>query len=104
MTNFALCMRGARRSGQIQRIFSNVACGLACCASQDGDAERAATLHGISHASIDAYGGAWDPNEERIRDSDLAQLRETLGASFDRCYENGRMMQRDEAFSFVLSL
>ena len=96
-------MRGARRSGQIRRIFSNAACGFACCATRDGDAERAAALHGISQASLDAYGGDWDPNEQSIRDADIAQLRQTFGASFDRWYESGRMMGREEAFAFVLN-
>jgi predicted ATPase/DNA-binding SARP family transcriptional activator len=102
-TNFGVCIRVARRSGQIRRIFSNVACGLAACATHDGDAERAAALHGISQTSLEAYGGNWDPNEQGIRDADLAQLRRTLGISFERCYKSGRMMERDEAFSFVLN-
>jgi predicted ATPase/class 3 adenylate cyclase/DNA-binding SARP family transcriptional activator len=103
-TNFSLCMRGARRSGQIRRVFSNVACGLACCASRDGSSERAAALHGIAQAALDAYGGNWDPLEQRIHDADLAQLRRTLGTSFERWYESGRMMGRDEAFAFVLNV
>ena len=102
-TNFALCLRGARRSGQLRRVFSNVACGLACCATRGGYAERAAALHGISQASLDAYGGSWDSNERPIRDADIVQLRRTLGATFDRCYESGQVMGRDEAFAFVLN-
>jgi predicted ATPase/DNA-binding SARP family transcriptional activator len=102
--NFSLCIRGARRCGQIRRVFSNVACGLACCATRDGDAERAAALHGVSQASLDAYGGSWDPIEQSIRDTDIAQLREALGKSFERWYESGRRMGRDEALAFVLNL
>jgi tetratricopeptide (TPR) repeat protein len=102
--SFVLCLRAARRCGLIRRALSNVACGLACCSSSDGDSERAAVLHGISQASLDAYGGDWDPNEQRIRDADIAQLRRTLGTSFDRLYESGQTMGRDEALSLVLDL
>ena len=80
----------------------SVACGLACCATRYGDEERAAALHGIAQASTDAYGGDWDPNDKQIRDPDLEQLRRALGASFDRYYESGRMMGREETFAFVL--
>jgi predicted ATPase/DNA-binding SARP family transcriptional activator len=102
--SFVLCLRAARRCGLVRRTFSNVACGLACCSSSDGDSERAAVLHGISQASLDAYGGDWDPNEQGIRDADISQLRGTLGTSFDRSYERGCTMGRDEAFAFVLDL
>jgi predicted ATPase/class 3 adenylate cyclase len=102
-TNLTLCLRGARRSGLTRRVLPSVACGLACCATRDGDEERAAALHGIAQASTDAYGGDWDPNDKQIRDPDLAQLRQALGASFERLYESGRMMGREDALAFVLN-
>ena len=102
-TNFALCLRGAWRYGQVRLGFS-AELGLACCATRDADPERAATLHGIAQASLDAYGSDWEPDDQRVRDADLAQLRPILGASFDRWYERGRMMGRDEAYAFALNL
>ena len=78
--------------------------GLACCATRDAEPERAATLYGIAQTSFDAYGGQWEPHDRRIRDADLAQLRRTLGDSFERWYESGRTMGRDEAFAFALNL
>ncbi len=103
-SNFSLCLRGAWRCGQIRRVFSNAACGLACCATREADAEKAAALHGVSQTSLDAYGGNWDPVEQSIRDPDIAHLRQALGASFERWYESGRRMDRDEALAFVLNL
>jgi len=101
-TNFVLCMRNARRSGLVRRIMPNVACGLACCATRDGYGERAATLHGVGQSALDVFGGGWDLIEQPIRDADIAQLRLILGDSFERCYENGMTMGREEAISFLL--
>jgi predicted ATPase len=102
-SNFVRYLRSARRYGQVRmRFYAEL--GLACCATRAGDSERAATLHGIAQASLDAYGADWEPDDQRIRDADLSQLGRTLGASLDRWYESGRIMGRDEAYAFALNL
>lgn len=100
--SFILCIRSARRCGQVRRVFSNVTCGLAVCASSAGDLERAAVLHGIGQTAVEAYGGDWDGNELEIREGDIAHLKRVLGGSFDRNYESGQAMERDRAIAFVI--
>ncbi|MFZ0665951.1 MAG: adenylate/guanylate cyclase domain-containing protein [Acidimicrobiales bacterium] len=101
--NFVRYLRSARRSGQVRmRFYAEL--GLACCATRNGDPAKGATLHGIAQASLDAYGGDWEPDDQRIRDADLVELRQTLGASFDHWYETGQAMGHDEAYAFALNL
>jgi hypothetical protein len=53
--------------------------GLALLANRSGDAQAAASLHGLADALHEKLGTVADGVEARLRDADIARLREALG-------------------------
>ena len=94
-------LRTSRLSGDVSApAYSTL--GLACIATRAGDVERAAILHGGANALLEAHGGAWESPEKDYRDLDIANLRSRLDASFERFYETGVAMHRDEIVDLAL--
>ena len=79
----------AQRDGD-QLMVAYAHLGLALVASRAGDAQKAATLHGVADAAHDKLGTRFDTLESRLRDTDLTRLRATLGdAAFQTAYDAG---------------
>jgi hypothetical protein len=73
---------------QLMVAYTNL--GLALVASRSGDAQTAAALHGAADAVHDKLGTSFDSLESRLRDSDLARLRASLGdTAFRIAYNAG---------------
>jgi predicted ATPase len=67
--------------------------GLSLCASEMGDYERAARLHGGADALLEVLQEAFEPLEYGIRVRDHDQLRLMMGGPmFDAAYASGRLM------------
>jgi predicted ATPase len=65
--------------------------GLALVASRAGDTQTAAALHGAADAVHDRLGTRFDSLESRLRDTDLARVRESLGDNaFEAAYHAGQ--------------
>jgi hypothetical protein len=77
--------------------------GLACCATQLDETERAARLHGGADALLLASSNQWESLEGRIRERDITVLREGLGNDFERLYAEGAAMSHDEVIKLALS-
>jgi anaphase-promoting complex subunit 5 len=79
----------AQRDGdQLMVAYDHL--GLALVASRAGDAQTAATLHGAADAAHDKLGTRFDSLESRLRDTDLARLRASLGdTAFQTAYNAG---------------
>jgi tetratricopeptide (TPR) repeat protein len=76
--------------------------GLAVCASEFGDLERAALLHGAADSMVAAQGAPFDPAEAGLRDRDVSALRAKMGAAaFERSYARGQEMRRVDALDFA---
>jgi hypothetical protein len=73
---------------QLMVAYTNL--GLALVASRAGEAQTAAALHGAADAVHDKLGTSFDSLESRLRDSDLARLRASLGdTAFRIAYNAG---------------
>jgi len=69
----------------------------ALLATRSGDPRRAATLHGTADAIFEALGTRPVAVEARLRETDLARLRETLGdTAFGLAYNAGRRPEADD--------
>jgi hypothetical protein len=80
----------AQRDGD-QLMVAYAHLGLALVASRAGDAQTAATLHGAADAAHGKLGTRLDSLESRLRDTDLARLRATLGdTAFQTAYNAGQ--------------
>ena len=95
-------LQSARLDG-ITWILPYGVLGLACCATQLGTAERAALLHGGADSLLSESSDRWEILEGRIRDRDIAVLRERLGTDFDLQYAKGLAMSHDEVIKIALS-
>jgi hypothetical protein len=100
----------ARRRGQRTGIINAFSLWvLACCATLDGDFERAAVLTG-AHDALDAHleevatnSFRWTPPEQEARDDNRRRLEEGLGeARFVAAYERGRAMPAETAVDLAL--
>jgi predicted ATPase/DNA-binding SARP family transcriptional activator len=78
--------------------------GLAVCASREGDAERAAVLHGAAEEQFRREGFALEDAERRMAEVDLERL---AGLLSDRALEaalaSGRSLSKLEAIELALS-
>jgi predicted ATPase/DNA-binding SARP family transcriptional activator len=80
----------AQRNGN-QLMVAYAHLGQALVASRAGDAQTAATLHGIADGIHDKLGTHFDSLEARLRDADLTRVRAALGdAAFEAAYSAGR--------------
>lgn len=96
-------LRGARREGSLINVAFAVL-GLACCACQDGNLDRAAILHGGAETLVAAVGGLdGQPTDKMYRDRSVAALRLDLGAGFDPLYDRGRVMTRAQIVHYALN-
>jgi len=76
----------ARRNGDALTT-AHAQTGLALLASRGEDAHAAATLHGLADAIHEQLGTITVGLEARLRDADIARLREALGdAAFETAY------------------
>ena len=74
---------------QLMVAYSHL--GLALVTSRAGDAQTAATLHGVADAVNDKLGTRFDSLESRLRDIDVARLRASLGdTAFQIAYNAGQ--------------
>jgi predicted ATPase/DNA-binding SARP family transcriptional activator len=97
--------RQGNRANVVTEIFA-----LACCATGTGDYRRAAQLTGAFDVLdadvaevIPSRAQVWTPLEQRLRDDNLARLREVLGErEFGRAYDLGRGLSFDEAVDLAL--
>ena len=95
-------LRMSRRSGR-QPAMGYAILGLACLATDLGNWDRAAVLHGTAQAFLDRSGRPWDDPEARYRQDSLAQVRAHLGEErFDRAYGKGMTLPADEALRSAL--
>ena len=78
----------AQRNGD-QLMVAYTHLGLALIASRAGDAQTAATLHGVADAIHDKLGTRFDSLESRLRDADLTRLRAALGDTAFQTAYNG---------------
>jgi len=88
-TRFDETLRIARHYGDLYMV-AHAQLGLALIAARAGDASAAANLHGAADAIHKRLGTQFVAVESRLRDSDIAALREQLGnAAFERAYNAG---------------
>ncbi len=95
-------LRSARLHGFTWMLPYSVL-GLACSSAQLGASERAAVLHGGAAALLSASSDQWDILEGKIREREIAVLRERLGDDFERLYAEGLAMPHDEIVKLALS-
>jgi hypothetical protein len=80
----------AQRNGD-PLIAAYAQLGLALLASRAGDPQTAARLHGIADSIHEKLGTTTQNLEARLRETDIAKLRETLGdAAFETAYTQVR--------------
>jgi tetratricopeptide (TPR) repeat protein len=90
-------LKTGRRLG-FRRLVAYALLGLALVASRAGDAERAATLHGV----FDARESSLDDLEQGLRDVDVEHLRTVLGDDrFEAAYQAGRNLPFDDALALA---
>ena len=91
-----------RRRGDRARI-ADAFLGLACLATDLGDWQRGATLHGTADALHDENGLAWLVPGGRHREVSIAEARARLGGDeFERSYAEGRGLSYLEAVDLAL--
>ncbi|MBL0937559.1 MAG: protein kinase [Gemmatimonadaceae bacterium] len=76
--------------------------GFAGIAALRGDPMAAASLYGAVDAWRERVGVVLPSFEIGDRESRVAQVRETLGDTFDRCYEEGRQLSPEAAARLVV--
>jgi predicted ATPase/DNA-binding SARP family transcriptional activator len=85
---FAVAERAGSRHIQAYSIF-----GLALCASAEGQARQAASLHGISQGLFGQLGHVLSPTEAGPAERDWRKLREELGPdTFEEVFASGRQL------------
>jgi tetratricopeptide (TPR) repeat protein len=100
-SSFEAAFRMCRRSGH-QATIPYVILGLACLASDLGDWNRSATLHGVAQDFLDRAGGSWEGLEERYRQGSLAQVHAELGEElFGRAYAKGMALSPAESLQLA---
>ena len=96
-SSFEQALLISRRNGDRYGIaYSSL--GLACLATDAGDWNRAAVLHGIAQAFLDPTGQPWEELEARYRQHSLGHVRAQLGQEqFERAHAKGLALSLDEA-------
>jgi hypothetical protein len=94
LTMFDESLQIAQRSGDPIRV-AHAQLGLALLASRSGEFQAAARLHGIADAIHEMFGTVTVGLEARLRDADIARLREALTqAAFETAYTEGHVPQQ----------
>lgn len=101
-STFEESLRISRRSGE-QPGMGYASLGLACLATDLGDWDRAATLHGVAQAFLDKSGEPWQVLEARYRQDSLAEVRaHQRDEQFDRAYGKGMALSLGKAIDLAL--
>ena len=83
-------------------VMAYASLGLACLASDAGDWNRAAVLHGVAQAFLDRTGQPWQEVEAHYRQDSLDQVRGHLGhEQFEQAYASGMGLSSDEALDLA---
>ena len=101
---FGAALRISRRNGDYWGMAYAIL-GLACLASDAGDWNRAAVLHGTAQAFLDRRARSlWQEVEARNRRDSLAQVRAHLGEEqLEQAYAHGITLSLDQALDLALS-
>ncbi len=94
-------LRSCRRLGNLS-LFPDAVLALARCAIHSDEHDRAAKLHGGADALNVATSSEWNPGQAKARETDIAVLRDRLGADFERHYEAGLAMTHDDIIKLAL--
>jgi predicted ATPase/class 3 adenylate cyclase len=101
-TTFEAGLRISRRNGD-SRDMAGAIDGLACLASDAGDWDRAAVLHGAAQAFLNRTGVARDEFDMRYRQDSLDQARAHLGdEQLERAYAQGMTLSDEDALDLAL--
>jgi predicted ATPase/Tfp pilus assembly protein PilF len=95
-------LRSSRLNGTVWMI-PYAMLGMARCATQLGELERAAVLHGGAAAALAPVAHQWEALEETLRARDLERLGEALGETLETLYERGLAMPQAEMVKLALS-
>jgi non-specific serine/threonine protein kinase len=100
-SSFQAALRTGRRRGEAVDLAA--AClGLACLATDAGDWDQAATLHGVAQAFQDRAGLPWQLLDERYRQDSLDRVHAYLGHDeFERPHAKGMALSSDQALDFA---
>jgi len=100
-SSFETVLRMSRRNGDRYGIAYAIL-GLACLATDAGNWDRAAVLHGVAQASLDRTGQPWEELEARYRRDSLDQVRARLGREqFERACAEGMALSLGEALDLA---
>jgi tetratricopeptide (TPR) repeat protein len=95
-------LRLSRRTG-VKTVIADTLLHLAVLATDTGQWERAATLHGAGKALADQTGIVWDPDEEGCRQESLGQIAAALGdEQLKQTYTRGAALRLDHAIDLAL--
>ncbi len=95
---FEDALRQSRRRGELPGI-AYASLGLACLATDRGDWDRGAVLHGVAQSLFDRTGESCQEPEDRYRRHSIAEVRSHLGEEhFERLFADGGRLSFQEAF------
>jgi predicted ATPase len=98
---FKAVLRRSRRDGD-RTNMAYASLGLACLAADAGDWHRAAVLHGVAQALLDATEKPWEQLEARYRRDSLDQVRAHLDQDqFEQAFARGLAFRSDEALDLA---
>jgi predicted ATPase/class 3 adenylate cyclase len=100
------CLQVARRTG-LQIDTSQLVLGAACCATWQGDYDRAARLHGAADAdlsrSIELGSIKWSALEQGLREREQRKLRELMGdGQYELAHRAGSALTHAQAVELAL--
>lgn len=101
-STFEEALRLSQRVGDRSGIaYANL--GLACLASDRGDWQRSAVLHGAAQALLDKAGEAWQSPESRYRAGSIDEVRSQFSDdAFEVAYTEGKGLSLRDAVNFAL--
>ena len=100
-SSFEATLRMSRRNGD-RNGMAYASLGLACLAADAGDWHRAAELHGVAQAFLDASEQPWEELEARYRRESLRQVRAHLGQDqFNLAHASGMALSLDQALDLA---
>jgi predicted ATPase/class 3 adenylate cyclase len=99
---FTEALRSNRRAGDDTGVAYSLLA-LACLAADEGDSQRAGTLHGAAQALLERTGNLWESYEDGVREQSLHAARADLGSEpFNRAFAAGRGLTVDQAVGLGL--
>jgi predicted ATPase/DNA-binding XRE family transcriptional regulator len=101
-SRFSEALRTSRRVGS-NRGMAGTIDGLACLATDLGDWDRAAALHGAAQALLDQTGVRLEPLDDRYRQESLGQARAAVGdEQVQRAYARGMALSLEQVIDLAL--